>query len=87
MLRRTLGEALQNRHQQELCGKKTFNSTGSKPRVRRWDSMKLKGTGTLSMVQKQAADGRRSLTALRQMGLMLRMYKELQELNTRSPVL
>lgn len=57
------------------------------PRVHRWDSRKLKGIGTLSTVRKQAADGRRSLPALRQMGLMLRMYKELQELNTRSPVL
>lgn len=87
MLRRTLGEALQNTGTgKNFVEKRLFTAQEVNPRVHRWDSMKLKGTGTLSTVRKQATDGR-SLTALCQMGLMLRMYKEVQELNTRSPVL
>lgn len=76
MLRRTLGEALQNTGTgKNFVEKRLLTAQEVNPRVHRWDSMKLKGTGTLSTVRKQAADGR-SLTALCQMGLMLRMYKE-----------
>lgn len=57
MLRGTLGEALQNTGTgKNFLEKGLLTAQEVKPRTRRWDSMKRKGIGILSMVQKQAAE-------------------------------
>lgn len=57
MLRGTLGKALQNTGTgKNFLEKRLLTAQEVNPRICKWDSMKLKGIGTLSTVQRQATE-------------------------------